>query len=67
MFYVHMTLKRLVIDRQLPLDTNRKSYVGTPTAPLDLTLCHLESQIHGHSNFEALYLIKQHRYTICYY
>ncbi len=38
----------------LLLDTNRKSYMGSPTAPLDLTLSDLEGQTQGHSHLERL-------------
>ncbi len=38
--------------------TNMKSYMGSPTAPLDFTL---KGQIQGHSNFEGLYLVKELR------
>ncbi len=44
---------------QLLLDTNWKSYMGCPTALLDLTLSHLKGQIQGHSNIEVLYLIEE--------
>ncbi len=30
--------------------------MGSPTAPLDLTLSDLESQTQGHPDFEALYM-----------
>ncbi len=34
----------------LLLDVDRKSYMGSPIAPLDLTL---KGQIQGHPDFEA--------------
>ncbi len=40
------------------LDTNRKSYMENPTAPLHFTL---KGQIQGHWGFEALYLVKEPR------
>ncbi len=43
----------------LLLDTNGKSYMGCPTAPLDLTLVTLKGQIQGHPDFEALYVVKE--------
>ncbi len=44
----------------LLLDTDRKSYTGSPTAPLHLTLHDLEKgQIQGHQDFKALYLVKE--------
>ncbi len=35
--------------------------MGSPTAPLDLTLSNPESQIHGNPDFEVLYLVKELR------
>ncbi len=40
--------------------------MGSPTAPLDLTLSELESQIQGHPDFEALCLVKDLRQAIRY-
>ncbi len=50
-----ITTKQLDLDMWLLLDTNKKSYlyVGIPTAPLDLTLRHLERERESHSDFEA--------------
>ncbi len=42
-FQVATTPKRLQIDIQLELDTNRKSYMRSPMTPLDFTLSKLES------------------------
>ncbi len=39
----------------LLLDTNRKSYMGSPTAPLDLAACGLEKS-NSYPDFEGLYL-----------
>ncbi len=36
-FQVPITAKRRGIEMWLLLDTNRKPYTGSPTAPLDLT------------------------------
>ncbi len=38
----------------LLLDINR-SYMGSLTAPFDLTLSDLEGEIQGHADFEGLY------------
>ncbi len=43
---------------------NRKSYMRSPMAPLDLTLA-LKGQIQGHWNFECLYRVKGPSYAIC--
>ncbi len=43
----------------LLLDINRKSYMGSPTAPLDLTLSNIERPIPSYSGFEALYVAKE--------
>ncbi len=37
-----ITPERFKIDMYLLLDTNRKLYMGNPTAPLDVTLSNLE-------------------------
>ncbi len=50
----------------LLLNTNAKSHMGNPTAPSHLTLSNLESQSHGHSDFESLYVVNEPRYSICY-
>ncbi len=41
-FRMTITPNRCELDMWLPLDTNRKSYMGSPTAPLHLTLSDLE-------------------------
>ncbi len=41
----------------LLLDTNRKSYMRTVTAPLDLTLSDLENSKSRSLMFEGLYLV----------
>ena len=41
-FQVAITPKWCELDMQLLLYTNRKSYIGNPTAPLNLTLGDLE-------------------------
>ncbi len=51
--------KRWEIDMWLLLGTNRKSYVGSPTVPLDLISSDLEGQVLVHSNFEGLYDISE--------
>ncbi len=33
--------------------------MGSPTAPLELTLCELERLSQCHSHFEGLYLVKK--------
>ncbi len=40
-----ITVKSLEIDMRLLLSTNRKSYMGSPAAPLGLTFSDLEGQI----------------------
>ncbi len=50
-FQVLITGKWQEIDMWLLLDTNKKSYIGSSTAPLDLTL---KSQILGQSDFEDI-------------
>ncbi len=50
------------IDMFFLLYTTRKSYMGSPAAPLDLILSDLESSVQGHSDFEAFYLIQR----LCY-
>ncbi len=35
--------------------------------PPDLTLSDLEGQSQGHSDFEAVYLVKEQSLVICYY
>ncbi len=42
----------------LLLDTNRKSYVGSPTSPSDYARSDLEGQSEGHSDFNILYIVK---------
>ena len=44
---------------QLLLDTNRKSYMGSPMPPLDLTLSDLERSNSRSLSFEALHLVKE--------
>ncbi len=41
--------------------------MGSQTAPLDLTLSDLKGQIQGHPYFEALYLVKEPSWALCYY
>ncbi len=51
------TLKGAELDHFLLLDINRKAYMGSP-----VTLSRwvtLKGQIQGHSNFEALNLVKE--------
>ncbi len=55
-FQVAITPKRCEIHMWLLLDTNRKPYMGSLTAPLELTL---KGQTQGHSYFEGLYLVKE--------
>ncbi len=39
--------------------------MGSPTAPLDLTLSDHESQIHGYPDFEVLCLVKELSHCVC--
>ncbi len=43
----------------LLLNAKRKSHMGNPPTPLDLTLSDLEGQMQGHSDSGALYLINE--------
>ena len=43
----------------LLLNANGKSYAGSPTAPLHLTVNALEGQSQGHCDFEVLYLANE--------
>ena len=58
-FQVPITPKRWELDMQSLLDTNRKSYMGSPTAPLNLTLSDLERSNSRSPRFGALYLVKE--------
>ncbi len=44
---------KIPVQMWLLLDTNRESYMGSPSAPLVV-----KSQIQGHLDFEGLYLVK---------
>ena len=50
-----MVTVRLVIT----VYVNRKAYMASPMTSSHLTLSDLESQVQGHSDFEALYLVKE--------
>ncbi len=45
---------------------NKKPYMEIQMTSSHLTLSDLEGQSEGHSDFEALYLVKERRYAICY-
>ncbi len=51
----------------LLLNINRKAYKGSPMTSSHMTLSDLESHNQGHSDFEALYLVKDQSYAISYY
>ncbi len=46
---------------------NRKPYMESEMTPSHLTLSDLEGQSQGHSDFAALYLVKEQSLAICYY
>ncbi len=57
-----MSYKGAELGHLLLLNTNMKSHMGCPTAPSDLTLSDtvtLKGQSQGHTDFEALYLVKE--------
>ena len=51
----------------LLLNTNRKLYMGSRMTLTYLTWSNLERSSKGHSDFEALYLAKEHCPAIYYY
>ncbi len=49
------------LGHMLVLNINRKASTGSPMTLSHLTLGDLEIQIQGHSDFKALYLVKEQR------
>ncbi len=54
-----MSYKGAELGHMLPININRNPYMGSQKTLSDLTLSDLEFQSQGHSDFEALYLVKE--------
>ncbi len=52
-------------DMCLLLDTKRKSYMESPTAPLNLIFGDPEGQRQGHSDLEDVYVVKEQSKALC--
>ena len=60
--YSTIWVNRKVRDRHVvTIYINGKQYMESQMTPSHLILNDLEDQIHGHSDFEALYLVKEQR------
>ncbi len=54
-----ISCKGAELGHMLLLNTNRKAYMGSQMTLSHLTMSDLKGQIQSHSDFEALYLVKE--------